>query len=88
MSSMSPMMLLILPDEAVIEESGGYVAEGDRLVTGTADLLKGMLAAASRNGELLHSITSQTAELDRVVDLFTIDEAVREAPVESARRRA
>jgi methyl-accepting chemotaxis protein len=30
----------------------------------------------------------QTAELDRVVDLFTIDEAEREAHVELARRRA
>jgi methyl-accepting chemotaxis protein len=46
--------------KALIQESGGYVAEGNKLVTGTAELLKAMLAAASRNGELLDSIASQS----------------------------
>jgi methyl-accepting chemotaxis protein len=48
--------------KAVIQESGGYVAEGNKLVTGTADLLRAMLAAAGRNGELLADIASQSAE--------------------------
>jgi methyl-accepting chemotaxis protein len=48
--------------KALIEESGNYVAEGDRLVTGTAALLQAMLAAADRNGELLAGIASQSAE--------------------------
>ena len=46
--------------KVLIEESGGYVAEGNKLVTGTAELLKAMLAAASRNGELLEGIASQS----------------------------
>ena len=48
--------------KAVIEESGGYVAEGNKLVTGTAALLEGMLSAAGRNGELLNGIAAQSAE--------------------------
>jgi methyl-accepting chemotaxis protein len=48
--------------KALIEESGTYVAEGNKLVTGTTDLLGAMLAAAGKNGELLASIAAQSAE--------------------------
>ena len=63
--------------KAVIEESGGYVAEGTKLVTGTVDLLKAMLGAVGRNGELLSGIASQStaqsaaiAEIRRAFDLL------------------
>jgi methyl-accepting chemotaxis protein len=53
--------------KAVIEESGRYVGEGNKLVTGTTDLLKAMVAAAGRNGELLAAIASQsTAQSDAI----------------------
>jgi methyl-accepting chemotaxis protein len=48
--------------KALIEESGTYVAEGDKLVTGTAELLEAMLSAASKNGQLLASIATQSSE--------------------------
>jgi methyl-accepting chemotaxis protein len=48
--------------KALIEESGGYVAEGNKLVTGTTELLRAMLQAASKNGELLAAIAAQSAE--------------------------
>jgi methyl-accepting chemotaxis protein len=58
----------------LIEESGGYVAEGDRLVTGTAELLTAMVAAATRNGELLADIaaksTAETAAIDAIRKAF------------------
>jgi len=56
--------------KAVIEESGGYVAEGNRLVTGTTELLESMLGAASRNGELLNGIAAQsTAQSAAIADI-------------------
>ncbi|MEO6014503.1 MAG: methyl-accepting chemotaxis protein [Devosia sp.] len=48
--------------KALIEESGGYVAEGNKLVTDTAQLLQAMLTAASKNGELLADIAAQSGE--------------------------
>ena len=53
--------------KALIEESGGYVAEGNRLVTGTAELLKAMLQAASRNGQLLEGIADHSAEQSEAI---------------------
>ena len=56
--------------KAVIEESGGYVAEGTKLVTGTVDLLKAMLGAVGRNGELLSGIASQsTAQAAAIAEI-------------------
>src|SRR5262249_18466259 len=45
----------------LIEESGGYVNEGDKLVKSTSSLLEAMLSAATRNGELLSGIAQQSA---------------------------
>jgi methyl-accepting chemotaxis protein len=48
--------------KALIEESGHYVAEGNKLVTGTASLLGAMVSAASKNGELLANIAAHSSE--------------------------
>lgn len=44
------------------------VAAGDKLVTGTVELLEGMLSAASKNGELLANIAAQTAEQSSAIE--------------------
>ncbi|HVW91552.1 MAG TPA: methyl-accepting chemotaxis protein [Devosia sp.] len=44
----------------VIEESGGYVAEGAKLVSSTGQLLEAMLVAIEKNGELLGGIATQS----------------------------
>ena len=47
--------------KALIDESASYVTEGAKVVNGTTTLLEGMIAAATRNGELLSGIEQHSA---------------------------